>query len=275
MRASETQRTTAGFTLLELLVVIALIALLASFLLSPLSRAKQAADNIVCKSNVRQIALALNMYALDFGCFPPAATAVAVLWVDAMEPYLKSKWPTSGLDREITAAVRRNVYVCPGYRRIPGAYTKGIAPSTLCGSYAMNAGGIGSTGEPLGLWQIGPDEKSIPLKEGAVLNPSDMVAVGDSVLVKYARDNSWRGSSALDEGIRFTGNHVLRGGSIVKDRPYVKRHASKWNIGFCDGHVETLKATEIFDFRKPQILRRWNRDNLPHRELLPPAIYLE
>jgi prepilin-type N-terminal cleavage/methylation domain-containing protein/prepilin-type processing-associated H-X9-DG protein len=275
MRGREKQRMSAGFTLLELLVVIAVIAILASLILPTLARTKQAADSIACKNNVRQIALGLVMYTSDFGYFPPAASAAGVLWVDAIEPYTKSKWPIEGLDREGTAATRRNVYICPGYSRIPGAYTKGSAPSTLCGSYALNVGGVGSTETPLGLWQTAIEGKTVPLKEGAVLNPADMVALGDSVLVKYSRDNAWRGSHALDEGIRFTGNTVLRAGSVVKDRPYARRHATKWNIAFCDGHVEGLKATEIFDFRKPQILRRWNRDNLPHQELLPPAIYYE
>jgi prepilin-type N-terminal cleavage/methylation domain-containing protein/prepilin-type processing-associated H-X9-DG protein len=52
-----------GFTLVELLVVISIIALLIALLLPALARAKQLANSIVCLSNVRQIGLAENMFA--------------------------------------------------------------------------------------------------------------------------------------------------------------------------------------------------------------------
>ena len=54
-----------GFTLVELLVVIAIVGILASLLLPALSRAKTKARNIACVSNVKQLDLALLMYAAD------------------------------------------------------------------------------------------------------------------------------------------------------------------------------------------------------------------
>ncbi len=54
-----------GFTLLELLIVIAIIALLAALLLPALSRARSQARAVECASNLRQLFLAVTMYAAE------------------------------------------------------------------------------------------------------------------------------------------------------------------------------------------------------------------
>ncbi len=59
-----------GFTLTELLVVLAVIAILAAFLLPALSRARESARRAACVSNLRQILFGVQMYVSQNAAYP-------------------------------------------------------------------------------------------------------------------------------------------------------------------------------------------------------------
>src|SRR4051812_31694056 len=84
----------SGFTLVELLVVIGIIALLVGILLPAVSKARGSARTMKCLSNLRQLGLATAMYAGEhrqFLPYPTTSLGEELLWYNVLDPYLQTR----------------------------------------------------------------------------------------------------------------------------------------------------------------------------------------
>ena len=86
-----------GFTLVEILVTLAIIAILAAILLPILGAARASGYKVACVANVHQLVEGATMYATDYNRRLPAArlytggTSLGTTWCVTLQPYLKSE----------------------------------------------------------------------------------------------------------------------------------------------------------------------------------------
>jgi prepilin-type processing-associated H-X9-DG protein/prepilin-type N-terminal cleavage/methylation domain-containing protein len=274
MNASSSHRKPDAFTLVELLVVIAVIAILASLLLPALNRGKTAAQGVVCRTNLRQQVLALSLFVDNVGAYPftyynPDEQQRLVAeghhpnWQMALAPYLqKHQAPTMhGLYGEEGTPIWR----CPA-ERDTRMDTRFYGPNIIYQFYGYNATGLkGSGREPmLGLGGTGIllERAMKPTRDAEVIAPSSMLSIGDGF---------W---GSVDGKISVGGMGIGRSGpfnpSVSTDDTARarRRHNSRANMGFCDGHVEAIRFQVLFQAMNDEALSLWNRDHQPHGERL-------
>lgn len=93
MRRDSSKSTTRAFTLVEILIVLAIVALLAAILFSAFDRVRSSARTASCASNLRQIGMALQLYTADNRGFYPSLqtrTNIKCSWPESIYPLVKN-----------------------------------------------------------------------------------------------------------------------------------------------------------------------------------------
>jgi prepilin-type N-terminal cleavage/methylation domain-containing protein/prepilin-type processing-associated H-X9-DG protein len=162
-----------GFTLIELLVVIAVITILAAILLPVFAQARDAAQRANCISNLKQIALAHQMYVQDNDDALPSWYIVGPggyqIWTAYLSPYYRD---SRILDEGLTSPAEKQK-------------TAWLADYVLC---AWGPGGEGTAEKPYWRWPgslVGDHNALRPMKMAEVRRPSETMQFTDGTTSHY------------------------------------------------------------------------------------------
>jgi general secretion pathway protein G len=207
-----------GFTLSEMLTVIAIIAVLAALLFPVVGRARKSAGNAKCVSNMRQLGTALISMIGD------QAPNLSVHYYDGSK---EPTWASDLVDKGyLSSDTMKNVARCPSL----------ATPAELIDHYGFFCYGLNRlatltrTSDPAANPPVQWDEK---INTMTIASSSKAAILGDSVL----RPNfmGFKGYQWLFFGFGNNGD-----GGIVHNR-----HSGRANLFFLDGHIEALTPAEI------------------------------
>ena len=212
----------SGFTLVEVLVVIGIIALLIGLLLPALSRARETSKSIACISNLRQMAIAAQAYAVEYHGYYPIAYFYAVEGTQT-----------------VTYCWDLTTIAQPGQptRVVPGLLWRTNDPTRIqqCPSFDGSADWLNDpyTGYNYNTSYIGHGQyESIPApaKAASVRHASETAMFGDGQWAGGA--NKFMRAPFPNPGDEtFTGRYA---------GTQAFRHLHKTNVAFCDGHADSL-----------------------------------
>lgn len=219
------------FTLIEILIVVAIIAILAGMLLPAQNRARMKAHAIRCAGNQKQLAFGLIQYAAEnrdyFPHIPnPEPTAEPMLvWDDLINAYAPGPVLTQKEKeaRFVTIKGSANLYLCPADKAGPSSYGANYYRRT----YALTRG-TGNSGEynkyP-GLYGAGA-----VIKSGMVKFPSRTFS-----LVEIAIANNTLG---------YTSNASVQNAKKQWEGDCNLHGPFRYNYGYVDGHVALKDSRE-------------------------------